>query len=192
MCRCIYLIKDFNCSNKVEDNEVLAMATLRALELARYRTVTGSDQTISAEEQSALGSLEQTLISNYQENKDKMLTRNFSYMLHRLYMKMLCECNCNGVCFFDHGLPLVLISFLVKNALRDPGQEDKHSARSLAWYTLCHSYKPLRVYSVGQPGNSIFSYNGLCGWQQEKNSLEFLIPSVQIGCEQTRSMKFCI
>ena len=152
MCRCIYLIKDFNCSNKVEDNEVLAMATLRALELARFRTVTESGQTVTTEEQSALGSLEQSLISYYQENKDKMLTRNFSFMLHRLYMKMLCECNCDGVCFFDHGLPLVLISFLVKNALRDSGQEDKHRARCLAWYTLCHSYKPLRVYSIGQTG----------------------------------------
>ena len=132
---------------------MLASATLRALELARFRTVAENGQTISTEEHSALNYLEQRLIDSYQENKDKMLTRNFSFMLHRLYMKMLCECNCNGVCFFDHGLPLVLISFLVKNALKlDLGQEDKHRARSLAWYTLCHSYKPLRVYSLGQTG----------------------------------------
>ena len=155
MCRCIYRIQNFESFYKPIDNEVLASATLRALELARFRTVAANGTEISPEEHSALNFLEETLVQKYQENKDKMLSRSFSFLLHRLYMKMLCECNNDGVCFFDRGMPLVLISFLVKDTLRhDLGQENKHKARCLCWYTLCHSTKPLRTYTIPQNGKS--------------------------------------
>lgn len=162
MCRCIYKIKNFDSFMKGEDNEVLASATLRALELARFRTVAENGRDISTEEHSALNYLEQRLVDSYQENKDKMLTRSFSFLLHRLYMKMLCECNNDGVCFFDRGMPLVLISFLVKNTLRhDLGPDNKHKARCLCWYTLCHSYKPLRIYTIPQAGDMYYEYKGV-------------------------------
>ena len=168
MCRCIFKINKFDCFMKGTDNEVLASATLRALELARYRTVAENGRLISTEEHSALNYLEQRLVDSYQESKDKMLTRSFSFILHRLYMKMLCECNNGEVCFFDRGMPLVLISFLVKNTLKnDLGQENKHRARCLCLYTLCHSYKPLRIYTIPQMGR--FSFRTFNAMYEGKN-----------------------
>ena len=77
MCRCIYRIQNFESFYKPIDNEVLASATLRALELARFRTVAANGTEISPEEHSALNFLEETLVQKYQENKDKMLSRSF-------------------------------------------------------------------------------------------------------------------
>ena len=150
MCCCIFKIHKFDSLMKAPDNEVLASASLRALELARYRTVVENGQEVSIEEHSALNHLEHQLIDSYEESKDRMLTRSFSYNLHRLYMKMLCDHSEDY--FYNSGLPLRLISFLVRNTLNSEVKLGNKQARSLCLYTLCYSHSPFKLYTIQQAG----------------------------------------
>ena len=132
---------------------MLVLGTFRALELARLHTVAKTGHEISSEEHMALNSLESKLVDFYKENKDKLLTEHFSSAIHKLYMKMLSACNYNGSCFFENGLPMVLISYLTKDALMNRKvPENEHQARSLCLYTLCHSYRPFAIFEILNSG----------------------------------------
>ena len=148
VCHCIYGIQRFDTLLKAEEKEVLALATLRALELARLRTFPVNAHGICKEEHLALNLLENGLVSAYRKNNATMHETSFSSILHKVYMKMLCECNSKEGCFFELGLPLVLISFLFTYTLQQTyATENRHRARCLGLYTLCHSYKPLSIYT---------------------------------------------
>ena len=154
VCHCIYGIGKFQNLMKGDDKETLALATFRAMELTRFHTFPADDQYISLEEHSALSCLETKTISSYREKYEKMLKNYYSSALHKLYMKMLCECNHAGRCFFEQRIPLLLIHFLVKNTLVQTFvPENRHQARCLCLYTMCHSSETmglLNTLSVGK------------------------------------------
>ena len=135
------------------DNDFLALATLMALEFARFRTAVENRGSINTDEHAALKALENKAHAYYNKHTKLMKNQTFSSGLHKIYMKFLCECNLDGVCFFDSGVPLLLIFTLVETSLADASAEDSRNiARCLCLYTLCHSYKPVSYYTSRSSG----------------------------------------
>ena len=160
ICYYMYQIKRFHSYLNEASREVFALATLRALELSRYRVESCERNEINKEDHSALQYIEQKLFDCYKEHIDKLIQPSVSAGLERMYMKKLCCCNTHGVCFFDNVIPLPLIVFLVKRELQDPVRQDgKMQALSMCLYTLCHSNKPFYYY---EPVSHSDNYNEYC------------------------------
>ena len=159
ICNFLYQVNGFHKYLGQTDKNVLVLATLRALELSRYRTDVRKRDAIDDKEHAFLQSLEQNLFDFYMK-----YTREINLVsteLEMMYMEKLCLCNTGRVCFFDSVVPLALISFLVKRQLTDDKltHEEKRPGRNLALYTLCHSNKPLAYYAA-QRGNTYYNtYN---------------------------------
>ena len=160
ICYCMYQINDLHIYLSEADIETLALATLRALELSRYRIDSDKRSEISLEEHSALQSLEQRLFDCYTYHVDK-IAPYFVAGLEMIYIKNLCLCNTGQVCFFKNNVPLPLIAFLVKRQLQHPeySREDKRQALNLCLYTLCHSNTPFSYY---EPLSYTDNYNEYC------------------------------
>ena len=163
MCNFLYQVTGFHKYLKQTDKDVLVLATLRSLELSRYRTDVRKRDTISDKEHAFLQSLEQNLFDCYRKHIEgiKLVEPHVLKGLERLYMKKLCLCNTGRDCFFNFVVPLSLISFLVKRQLTDHNiPEEKRPGRNLALYTLCHSNKPLLYYMY--PAGSANTYTNYC------------------------------
>ena len=160
ICYCMYQIKDLHLYLSEADREIIALATLRALELSRYRIDSDKRSEICLEEHSALQSLEQRLFDCYTDHVDKIVP-SFVAGLEMIYIKNFCHCNTGQVCFFTNDVPLPLIAFLVKRQLQHPeySQEEKRQALNLCLYTLCHSNTPFSYY---EPLSYIENYNTNC------------------------------
>ena len=143
-CCSMYETPKFDSNLSETDMELLSFATLRALEFSRLRIATENRNSIKSEEMSAWHTLVQKMMAYYKENVEKMVSSDFSSVLERMYMKKLCQCNREGACFFGNAIPLELIFFLVKRTFDVFSPRNKHHARCLCLYTLCHSNKPLR------------------------------------------------
>ena len=161
ICYHMYQTEKFNNYLSEASREIFALATLRSLELSRYRIESIARNDISREDHSALQALEQKLYGYYKEHIDKLMKPSVSAALERLYLNKLRFCNSGGICFFDNVIPLPLIAFLIKRVL--PTDEGKMQALSLCLYTLCHSNKPLGYY---EPSNHVDNYNVYCDLYQ--------------------------
>ena len=147
ICCTIYKTKNFDTHLTVTEKKLLAVATLRAIELTRLRVSTENRESINHEEIISWDALTEKLIKFYEENIERLVSSDESSSLERLYMKKLCQCNRDGKCFFENAIPLELIAFLVKRAFDDNSPKDYNVARSLCLYTLCHSNMPVRYLS---------------------------------------------
>ena len=125
------------------DKEILILATLRALEFSRFRTMTEKHNLVTSEEHKALYTLDERLNEQYRRCANKLLGPGRLVMRERMYIKLLCKCNRAGVCFFNSSLPLGLVYFLVKITFQTSTLENEELMRCLCLYTLCHSYSPI-------------------------------------------------
>ena len=179
ICNFLYQVNGFHKYLRQTDKNVLVFATLRALELSRYRTDVRKRDAIDDKEHAFLQSLE-LLFDFYMK-----YTREINLVsteLEMMYMEKLCLCNTGRVCFFDSVVPLALISFLVKRQLTDYKltHEEKRPGRNLALYTLCHSNKPL-VYYTAQRGNSYYNtyYDKNCCLNYFKDIVKGLLDHIK-------------
>lgn len=142
-------IYELHTSLSAQDSKILTVATLLALEFSRFRTAAENRGSITMQEHEALINLERRLTKFYEKYIGSLAREKFSSGLHGLYMKLLCDCNLNGICFYDSGIPLLLISFLVETSFSHmymATETNKKQARYLCLHTLCHSYKPISYY----------------------------------------------
>ena len=160
ICYQMYGIGDFNIDLSNASKEILALATLRSLELSSYRVESATRNEMSREDHSAVHAIEQSLYDYYKEHIDKLIPHTASAAQERLYMSKIRVCNIDGSCFFDNVIPLPLIAFLVKREKeRLKTDESTVQILSMCLYTLCHSNKPFSYYEPVSYGDN---YNEYC------------------------------
>ena len=156
ICVCMYQVSLFFKYLSETERGILALASLRALELSRYRIESDKRNELCREEESALKSTVAKLFVSYGTSIRRLLKPLGITFLHRLYMMKLCQCNTGVSCFFNNAVPLPLVEFLLKRDFKTHSFTDESNsrARNLCLYMLCHSNKPLTYYeNTSQAGN---------------------------------------
>ena len=154
VCHKIFLTDCFDSILIGREKQILVLGVLRALELSRFRTVARTGHDISKEEYDALNYLECHIVDNYKDYKDKLLVKKCLDSIHGLYMTALGCCRNDDDHFFEDTPPLILVSYLIKDAFSSTNEEIQQLGRSLCLSTLCYSQKPLAHYEALKAGMS--------------------------------------